>query len=94
MNKLSQFVKKRRKSLGRLAIDETLFRQGFGELLLVDALKRTYEVSINVLGSIALIVDPIDENALAFYERYGFISLPDSGKMFLPMSVIAQLELE
>jgi len=86
-------VKKRRKSLGRLAIDETFFRQGFGGLLLVDALKRAYEVSINALGSIAVIVEPINKNALAFYECYGFVSLPDSGKMFLPMSAIAQLEL-
>lgn len=27
----------------------------------------------------------IDEGAVNFYTKYGFIMLPDSGKMFLPM---------
>ena len=30
-----------------------------------------------------------DNEAIAFYNHFGFIKLPDSGKMFLPM---AQLE--
>lgn len=76
--------------LGRLAVSKDLQRQGLGELLLVDALKRSYFASLQV-GSMAVVVDPIDEDAVQFYERYDFIRLPDSGKMLLPMATVAQL---
>lgn len=76
--------------LGRLAVDSSFKGQGLGELLLFDALKRSYEVSISSIGSMAIVVDPINEQAVAFYERYGFVLLPSSGKMFLPMKVIEQ----
>jgi hypothetical protein len=33
----------------------------------------------------------MDDEAVKFYERYDFVLLPDSGKMFLPMATIAQL---
>ena len=39
----------------------------------------------------AVVVDPIDESAKNFYKKYGFIMLPDSEKMFLPMETIATL---
>ena len=77
--------------LGRLAIDENFRRKGFGELLLLDALKKSYEVSQTSVGSMAVIVDPIDEAAKQFYAKYGFIELPDSEKMFMPMKTIAGL---
>jgi len=77
--------------LGRLAIDKSVAGQGLGELLLMDALKRSYDVSVTDIGSMAVVVDPIDEEAVQFYSRYGFILLPDSGKMFLSMRTISQL---
>ena len=77
--------------LGRLAVDQKFIKQGLGELLLMDALKRSYDVSKNSLGSMAVIVDPIDEEAKGFYNKYGFIELPVSGKMFLPMDTIEKL---
>jgi hypothetical protein len=58
--------------------------------LLIDALKRSYEIS-KTIGSFAVVVDPIDQDAEDFYVKYGFIKLPDSGKMFLPMKTINQL---
>ena len=76
--------------LGRLAINEKSKGQGLGRLLLIDALKRSLEVS-KVIGSMAEVVDPIDEHAVKFYNRFGFISLPDSEKMFLSMKTIEQL---
>lgn len=76
--------------LGRLAIDDKFQGQGIGKLILIDALKRSYEIS-KTLGSFAVIVDPIDQDAEKFYSKYGFIKLPDSGKMFLPMKTIGQL---
>jgi predicted GNAT family N-acyltransferase len=76
--------------LGRLAIDNKFQGQGIGKLILIDALKRCYEIS-KTIGSFAVIVDPIDKDAENFYVKYGFIKLPDSGKMFLPMKTINQL---
>jgi len=74
--------------LGRLAIDNQFKKKGFGELLLLDALKRCVELS-KKLGILAVIVDPIDENAIAFYESYGFILIPSNGKMFIPIKTVA-----
>jgi GNAT superfamily N-acetyltransferase len=76
--------------LGRLAIDKNYQGRGMGKLLLIDALKRSYLTSKNI-GSFAVIVDPLHDKAKRFYLKYGFIPLPDSGKMFLPMKTIGQL---
>jgi GNAT superfamily N-acetyltransferase len=76
--------------LGRLAVDSLYQGQNIGKLLLVDALKRSYELAKS-LGSFAVIVDPLDNSARTFYDKYGFISLIDSEKMFLPMNTIKQL---
>ena len=74
--------------LGRLAIDSTRKGQNYGELLLLDALKRSYEISKEI-ASMAIVVDPIDVIAISFYTKYGFIIL-DSGKMFISMKTIEQ----
>lgn len=76
--------------LGRLAISALNQGQGIGRLLLIDALKRSFHVS-NTIGSMAVIVDPIDRNAQNFYSKFQFVMLPDSGKMFLPMKTIETL---
>lgn len=76
--------------LDRLSVSKNYQGQGLGEMILIDALKRSYFTSMQV-GSMAVIVDPLDEEATRFYERYDFIMLPDSGKMFLSMATIAQL---
>ncbi len=77
--------------LGRLAVDLHYQGSGTGELILVDALKRSHEISGKSMGSIAVIVHPFDEDAKKFYQKYGFYELPDSNKMFLPMKTIEKL---
>lgn len=77
--------------LGRLAVDQKFQGNGLGKLLLIDALKRSFEVSVKSIGSMAVVVFPLDEEAEAFYQRFGFVKLPDSGKMLLPMRTISQL---
>jgi GNAT superfamily N-acetyltransferase len=77
--------------LGRLAVDKAYRGQGLGELLLIDALKRSYDTAISSVGSMAVVVDPIDESARNFYSKYGFIDLPGSGRMFIAMGTVAQL---
>ena len=73
--------------LGRLAIDKKYQGQGIGKILLIDALKRSFQ-NAQIIGSFAIVVDPIDENADAFYTKYDFIKLPDSGKMFMAMKTL------
>jgi GNAT superfamily N-acetyltransferase len=76
--------------LGRLAIDLRYQGKGIGKLLLMDALYRSYENS-NHMGSFAVVVDPLDLEAENFYLRYGFIKLPDSGKMLMAMKTLKDL---
>ena len=74
--------------LGRLAVDKRFQGRGSGIWLLMDALKRSYEVSQHI-ASYAVVVDPLDLAAVHFYAKYGFIELPGSGRMFLPMKTLA-----
>lgn len=74
--------------LGRLARTSAFKGQGIGDLLMVDALKRSY-ASSSVIGSIAVVVDPKDGPAKEFYQAFGFQPL-DEQKMFLPMKAIPE----
>ena len=77
--------------LGRLAIDKSVKGKGYGEILLMDALSRCYELSQSAAGSMSVIVDPLNENATEYYKKYGFIELTDSKRMFLMMDTIGEL---
>ena len=72
--------------LGRLARALAFKGQRIGDLLMVDALTRSYENSL-VIGSVAVVVDPKDAHAAKFYATFGF-KLLDVQKMFLPMKAI------
>jgi len=76
--------------VGRLAVAGHQQRQGLGALLLADAVKRAY-ASASSIGSSMLIVDAISEQVVAFYQANGFVRLPDSLRLILPMQVIAKL---
>jgi GNAT superfamily N-acetyltransferase len=76
--------------IGRIAIDKNFQGRGTGKILLIDALKRCFDTT-DYIGAFAVIVDPLDNEAEGFYKKYGFIKLPDSGKMFLPMKTIKEL---
>lgn len=77
--------------LGRLAVDNKFQGQNIGKLLLIDALKRSFDAALSSTASMAVIVDPIDQNTTDFYKKYGFISLSDSTRMFIPMQTVEQL---
>ncbi|MEB3882507.1 GNAT family N-acetyltransferase [Lyngbya sp. CCY1209] len=77
--------------LGRLAVDNSAKGKGFGELMLVDALKKSLEVSRQI-ASLAVIAEALDEEALGFYLKYGFLQFQqDPMKLYLPMQSIAEL---
>ncbi len=74
--------------LARRAVDDSAKGQGLGKTLLIDALKRCVALS-KELGIHAVEVDAIDEEAKAFYEKFGFIALNDRAlHLYLPMATI------
>ncbi len=77
--------------LGRLAVDEKSKGQHFGEMLLVDALRRS-AAATQQIASVAVVAEALDENAVNFYRRYGFQSFKDNAmKLYYPMSSIEAL---
>lgn len=77
--------------IGRLAVSTVYRGRGLGETLLMDALYRILHHSKEV-ASAGVIVDAIDNAAIAFYRNYGFIELPGvPGRLFLPMGTIEKL---
>jgi GNAT superfamily N-acetyltransferase len=75
--------------IGRLAVRKELQGQGVGTILLARALAKAYE-NAAVVGSSMVVVDAIDENAARFYCSHGFIPLPESMRLILPMPTIEQ----
>jgi len=57
---------------------------------LADAVHRAY-ASAAIVGSSMLVVEAINERAAAFYEGNGFVRLPDSLRLVLPMHTIQRL---
>ena len=75
--------------LGRLAVDLHYQGKQLGELMLMDGLTRAQRIHQEA-GGIGLFVDAMDEQAAAFYRRYGFESAPDQSLLlFLPVQVIS-----
>lgn len=73
--------------IGRLAIDKNYQGMGLGKVLFTDCLKRVLETSI-IIGAFAVCVDPIDDDAKEFYQKFGFIPLNDSNRMILPIKTL------
>ena len=77
--------------IGRLARDVAFRGQRMGELLLLDALRRSFD-NVRTVASLAVIVDVKDENARRFYASYGFTPFPDTqNRMYIPMKTVEKL---
>ena len=76
--------------IGQLAVCEARQGQRLGAMLIADAVRRTY-ASASTIGASMMVVDAINERAAAFYEGNGFVRLPDSLRLVLPMDVIKRL---
>ena len=76
--------------LGRLAVAESHQGRGLGGVLLVSALRKAFE-NTAVVGSSMVVVDALDERAADFYSAHGFIRLPESLRLVLPMRAVARL---
>lgn len=89
--RLSSYPKKPATLLGRLAVDQKFQQEGIGKLILVDALKRSYFQSTQI-GSVAVAVDALNEQAATFYQHFGFVRLTTQpNRLVLPMKTIASL---
>ncbi len=76
--------------LGRLAVATEFQGQGLGSVLLAKALAKAYGNATQV-GSSMVVVDAINESAAKFYAAHGFIRLPESLRLILPMQTIAAI---
>lgn len=62
--------------LGRFAVDQHMQGKGLGGLLMMNALERIAEIA-NQVGLAAVVVDAKNEAVARFYERFGFVPLPE-----------------
>ena len=77
--------------LGRLAVDRTQQGKRIGVLILIDAFKKALEATSQV-ASLAVIAEALDEEAVKFYQKYGFQAFKQNPmKLYLPMQAVEAL---
>ena len=77
--------------IGRLAIDVNYQKRGLGTDLLIDALRRCL-LAAETAGARAVITHAIDDDAVAFYERHGFVRCPLGERtMLMPIETVQDL---
>lgn len=65
-------------------------RQGFGKILLIEAMTKFVEI-FNTASGIGLFIDAKDHEAKLYYQRFGFVSLPANEiELFLPVKTIQE----
>jgi ribosomal protein S18 acetylase RimI-like enzyme len=75
--------------IGRLAVDKRYRGRGLGAALLADAAQRTVRAEA---AAFALLVDAKNDQAVAFYVRYGFRPLASHPRtLFLPVATAQPL---
>ena len=67
-------------TLSGKTLEEVVLEQGWSAL-----------ASAGTVGSSMIVVDALDEGAAAFYAGHGFVRLPDSLRLVLPMRMLARL---
>lgn len=81
--------------LAQLGIDRRFHRQGLGAKTLVHALRHAYQIVSNPNGipALGIVLDVLDQEALAFYQSFDFfLPLTDNPmKLFVPMASLETL---
>ncbi len=67
--------------LARLAVDRSQQGRGVGAMLLAEALRKAVAAG-EVAAARLIVVDAVDEDAAAFYRRYGFVQAPENPLRF------------
>lgn len=74
--------------IGRLAVDAQWRGRGLGSALLADALRRCLAAS-EIAGVRGVVAHAIDEAAVLFYERHGFVRSPLGERvMLMPIETV------
>ncbi|OIT09019.1 GNAT family N-acetyltransferase [Ralstonia solanacearum] len=77
--------------LGRLAVDEKDQGQSLGEYLLMHALEAALKTA-DIIGVRCVVVDAIDDPAVRFYQKYGFVSFTTQPmRLVLALDTVRQL---
>ena len=77
--------------LGRLAVDRACQSKGLGEQMLFHAMWNVSQVE-RIIGGVAMLVDAKDDRSKRFYQKYGFLELPDRPlNLFLPIDRVREL---
>lgn len=76
--------------LARLAVDRRCQRRGYGQIMLMEAMRKTLRVAENI-GIIGFFVDAKNHEARNYYQQFGFLSFPVRPlEMFLPLATLRQ----
>ena len=77
--------------IGRLAVDADWRGRGVGSAILADALRRCLGAS-EIAGARGVVAHAIDEAAVGFYERHGFLRSPLGERvMLMPIETVRSL---
>jgi predicted N-acetyltransferase YhbS len=68
--------------LARLAVTSSAQGQGIGSGLLQDTIRRSLMIAEHA-GIRAVLTHPIDDGAVRFYQRFGFIASPSGDQQLL-----------
>jgi len=79
-------------TLGRLTIDKSIQRQGYGDALVTNAMKVVYQAS-QAVGIHGMFVEALNDNAKKFYLGLSFVQLKgaNSNSLFYPTKAIEDL---
>ncbi len=79
--------------IARLAIDQRYKHQGYGEWLLIDALRKLLLASETV--AFPLVIVDAKEGAIAFYKKFGFTPFNDTpNKLFMTIAAVRKSLVE
>ncbi len=96
LGSLPEKFKKKHKNMqaARLAVDKQYVGQGYGEWILIDALKKLLAASKSV--AFPLIIVDAKDGVVGFYEKFGFTAFFDTpNKLFISIAdVRASLQLK
>ena len=78
--------------IGRLAVDQRFQGRGLGGALLADAASRTLKADA---AAFTLLVDAKNDQAVAFYQRFGFrVPASQPRTLFLPLATVQKVFLQ
>ena len=79
--------------IAQLAVHQAFHGQGLGKVSLIKALEYLWKINAH-MNAYAVVVDCLTEQAISFYEKYGFEFLCEINgriRLFIPMKTVEQL---